>query len=133
MKFRVDFMSIPLPIRKARFKQFQELAFSKGIIWNSGASRAYSVTRLRTVFHPGMVMVSDSHNIIPRMYNSTNKDIPVINIKEAFKQLKEYKPSETAKIDQRTVQSLDATATTASYIVPTSEFSTVIGTTVRGF
>lgn len=131
--FRVDFMSMPVPKRRAKFRQFQILAFSKGIIWGSGRTTPYPITRLKQ-FLPGMATISpgDGRRNPWRISSSSCKDYPVIDIKEALQLLKEYKSDEARKIDQRTVQSVDATTTATSYIIPTSEFSAAIGTTIQG-
>ena len=118
--FRVDFMSIPVPKRKAKFRQFQLLALSKGIIWGSGRTTPYPITRLKQ-FLPGMVTILSGYGAYPwNMFSSSCKDYPVIDIKEALQLLKEYKPDEARKIDPRTVQSVDATTTTASHFIPQS-------------
>jgi len=120
MNFRVDFMSLPLHIRKARFRQFQILALSKGIIWVSGRDTPYPVKRIKEL-HPNMVSIGPSWGKL-KMFSSNNKDIPIINVKEAIKLLQEYKPDETTKIDQRTVQDTNASTTTASYSISQSVF-----------
>ena len=119
--FRVDFMSMPVPKRKAKFRQFQLLAFSKNIIWGSGRTTPYPITRLKQ-FLPGMVTILSGHDRRNSwsMFSSNCKDYPVIDIKEALQLLKEYKPYEAREIDQRTVQSIDATTTATSYTIPTS-------------
>lgn len=126
--FRVDFMSMLVPKRKAKFRQFQLLALSKGIIWGSGRTTPYPITRLKQ-FLPGMASICPGYDRSNpwSMFSSSCKDYPVIDIKEALQLLKEYKPDEARKIDQRTIQSIDATATTASYIVPSSISGATIG------
>jgi hypothetical protein len=129
MRFRIDFMSLPLHIRKARFRQFQLLAFSKGIIWGSGRHIPYTIKRLDEF---GKSMAGIKEGFGRRAYNMfsmTDKDIPIIDIKEALKQLKEYKPSETTKVDQGTVQSFNASTATTSYTIPTGFSSIVRATT----
>ena len=118
MNFRVDFMSMPLYIRKARFRQFQLLALSKGIIWGSGRYTPYPVRRLQD-FHPSMVSIQLERST-HRMLSSSNKNIPIIDIKEAIKLLQEYKVNETTKVDQGTVQDTYASTTATSYTIPSS-------------
>ena len=103
MKFRVDFMSLPLHIRKARFRQFQILALSKNIIWGSARKTPYPVRRLKQ-FHPSMVCIKTGYGRYKyNMFSTDERDIPIIDIKEAIKLLQEYKVNETTKIDKGTV------------------------------
>lgn len=120
MKFRVDFMSLPLHIHKARFRQFQILALSKGIIWGSGRYTPYPVRRLKQ-FHPSMVCIKTGYGRYKyNMFSTNERDIPIIDIKEAIKQLKEYIPNEKREIKSVTVQNTDASTTTTSYTIPPS-------------
>jgi len=117
MNFRVDFMSLPLHIRKARFRQFQILALSKGIIWGSTRKIPYPVRRLEA-FYPSMVCIKTGYGRHKyNMFSTSEKNLPIIDIKQAIKLLQEYKINETTKVDKGTVQDSYASTTATSYTI----------------